>query len=88
VPGLGRASLALVDGHLVILGEFGDLVLAEATPEAYREVSRTRLVDPLAAPGRPAELLAPPCWAAPVIAHGYLFVRGQGRIVCVDLLPR
>ncbi|MFM8890329.1 MAG: PQQ-binding-like beta-propeller repeat protein [Planctomycetia bacterium] len=88
VPGLGRASLALADGQLVIRGEFGDLVLAEATPEAYREVSRTRLVDPLAAPGRPTELLAAPCWAAPVIAHGYLFVRGQGRLVCVDLLPR
>jgi hypothetical protein len=33
------------------------------------------------------ELLVAPCWAAPVIAHGYLFVRGQGRLVCLDLLP-
>ena len=88
VPGLGRASLALAAGHLIILGEFGDLVLAEATPQAYREVSRTRLTDPDAAPGQPGELLAPPCWAAPVIAHGYLFIRGQGRLVCVDLLAR
>jgi hypothetical protein len=22
-----------------------------------------------------------------VIAHGYLYVRGQGRLVCLDLLP-
>jgi len=28
-----------------------------------------------------------PCWAAPVIAHGYLYLRGQGRLVCLDLLP-
>jgi hypothetical protein len=34
-----------------------------------------------------AELLVAPCWAAPVIAHGYLYVRGQGRLVCLDLLP-
>jgi hypothetical protein len=37
-------------------------------------------------PARGAELLAPPCWAAPVVAHGYLYVRGQGRLVCLDLL--
>jgi len=88
-PGLGRASVAWADGHLVVLGEFGDLLLVAATPERYTEVSRTRLVDPQAArPGKAAELLAAPCWAAPVIAHGYLYVRGQGRLVCLDLLAR
>lgn len=81
--GLGRSSVTVVDGHLLILGEFGDLVLARATPEKYDEVSRVRPVD--AASGR--ELLAPPCWAAPVIARGLVFVRGTGRIVCLDLMP-
>jgi len=80
-PGLGRASLALVDGHLVVLGEFGDLVLARATPDAFAVVSRARLVADDSTP-----LLAPPCWAAPVVARGLLFVRGAGRMACVDLL--
>lgn len=81
--GLGRSSVTLVDDHLLILGEYGDLVLARATPEKYEEVSRIRPLD--AASGR--ELLAPPCWAAPVIARGLVFVRGSGRIVCLDLMP-
>ena len=85
VDGLGRASLVLVDGHLVVLGEFGDLVLARAVPDRFEEVSRTRLVDPALGPGRAAELLAPPCWAAPVIARGFGYVRGAGRLVCLDL---
>lgn len=80
--GLGRASVTLVDGHLLVLGEYGDLVLARATPERYEEVSRARPVDP--AGGR--TLLAPPCWAAPVVARGLLFARGEGRVVCLDLL--
>jgi hypothetical protein len=42
--GLGRASLVSADGHLIVLGEFGDLVLVKATPDEYVEVSRTRLV--------------------------------------------
>jgi outer membrane protein assembly factor BamB len=81
--GLGRSSVTLVDDHLLILGEYGDLVLARATPEKYEEVSRVRPLD--AARGR--ELLAPPCWAAPVIARGLVFVRGTGRVVCLDLMP-
>lgn len=81
--GLGRASVTLVDGHLVVLGEYGDLVLARATPERYEEVSRVRPVD---VAGK-RELLAAPCWAAPVVARGFLFVRGAGRVVCLDLLP-
>lgn len=87
-PGLGRASLAAVDGHLVVLSEFGELLLVKASAESYAEVSRARIADG-GARGTDAEggLLAAPCWAAPVIARGYLFVRGRGRIVCLDLLP-
>lgn len=82
-PGLGRASLVLADGHLVVLGEFGDLVLARADPDGWHEVSRARPVGDDSTP-----LLAPPCWAAPAIARGLLFVRGEGRIVCLDLAAR
>jgi outer membrane protein assembly factor BamB len=80
--GFGRASLAVADGHLVVLGEFGDLALVRADPERYDERSRVRLVDEA---GRP--LLEPPCWAAPVIARGLGYVRGQGRLVCIELEP-
>jgi outer membrane protein assembly factor BamB len=81
--GFGRASLVLAAGHLVVLGEYGDVAVVKATPDRYEEVCRGRLVDP--ADGR-TDLLAPPCWAAPVIARGLCYVRGQGRLVCIDLL--
>jgi len=82
--GFGRASVALACGHLIVLGEYGDLALVRATPERYAEVSRARVVDERGA-GRPADLLAPPCWAAPVIARGLLYVRGKDQLVCLDL---
>jgi outer membrane protein assembly factor BamB len=78
--GFGRAGLVLADGHLVVLGEFGDLAVVRATPTGYDEVSRARLLDPQ---GR--SLLEPPCWAAPVIARGLGYVRGRGRLVCIEL---
>jgi outer membrane protein assembly factor BamB len=78
--GFGRASMALVDGHLIVVGEYGDLALVRASPDRYAELSRVR---PATADHGP--LLAAPCWAAPVIARGRCYVRGQGRLVCLDL---
>ena len=83
--GFGRASVTLACGHLIVLGEYGDLALVRATPDRYEEVSRTRLTA-TEADGRPVELLAPPCWAAPAIARGLLYLRGKDRLVCLDLV--
>jgi len=82
--GFGRASAVLVCGHLIVLGEYGDLALVRATPERYEEVSRARLLDRHAG-AQPVDLLVPPCWAAPVVARGLLYVRGKDRLVCLDL---
>jgi hypothetical protein len=37
------------------------------------------LVDAL---GRP--LLRYPCWAAPIMARGLLYLRGAGKMVCLE----
>jgi len=81
--GLGRASVALVGQQLLVIGEFGELLVVKATPEAYTPLAEATLADPTTA----APLLAPPCWAAPVIARGYAYIRGAGRVVCIDLVP-
>jgi len=41
----GQGNLVLIDGHLVILTRAGEIVVAEATPEEYREVSRVQALD-------------------------------------------
>lgn len=90
-PGMTRTSLLYVDGHLVCLGEDGVLRLLRATPEKYTEVSRLELrasasgASPLS---RPRSLLRYPCWAAPILSHGLLYVRGDDRLVCLELIPR
>jgi outer membrane protein assembly factor BamB len=83
-PGLTRTSLLLVDGHFVCLGEDGVLRLLKVNPRKYEEVSAVEL----RAPGKDGEpLLRYPCWAAPVLSHGLLYVRGEGRLVCLELIP-
>jgi outer membrane protein assembly factor BamB len=88
-PGLYRTSLLLVDGHFICLGEDGTLRLLKVNPNKYEEVSSVEL-RPLGDDGKPdatAEpLLQYPCWAAPILAHGLLYVRGRDRLVCLDVM--
>ncbi len=73
----------MIDGHFICLGEDGTLRLLKVDPTKYNEVSVLELRDPQSK--RP--LLEYPCWAAPVVAHGYLYVRGDDRLVCLELIP-
>jgi outer membrane protein assembly factor BamB len=70
--GLGKGSLIVAGGRLVILSERGDLVLAEATPKGYTEISRC-------AP------LKGSCCTVPALAGGRLFLRNDRLLVAVDL---
>ena len=70
--GLGKGSVALADGHLIILTEAGELYLAEATPEEYRQTGR-------------CQPLEGPCLTAPVVAGGRLFLRNERVLMALDL---
>lgn len=81
--GLRRTSLVYMDGHLIVLGEYGQLHLIKATHEGYQEVASTELK----LPDKNENLLKFPAWNAPVPAHGLLYLQGADRLVCLDLMP-
>lgn len=66
----GGGNLILVDGHLVILVAGGVLVLAEATPEGYREKGKLKVLD------RGSLTL-------PSFADGRIFVRDHTHIASI-----
>jgi outer membrane protein assembly factor BamB len=71
--GLGTGSLMLADGKLIVLSERGKLVIAEATPDAYKELSS-------------AQILEGKCWTYPVLANGRIYARNAaGDLVCVNV---
>ena len=91
-PGLTRSSLLYVDRHLVCLSEDGTLRLLRPNPQKYDLVSEAVLVErPPTEPNpfdfRPPRLLRYPAWAAPILSHGLLYVRGADRLVCLELIP-
>ena len=81
-PNLSRSSILLADGHLITQAEDGNLLLVRATPKKYELVSKLLLRDQAG-----KVLLREPAWAAPILSHGLLYVRGKDRLVCLELIP-
>jgi hypothetical protein len=68
-----NGSLIVAADKLVLLSETGKLVVADATPDAYRHLAQAQILD-----GR--------CWTTPVLSHGRLLARNAaGDVVCLDL---
>ncbi len=95
--GLTRSSLLLVDDHFICQAEYGQLLVVKVNPQKYEVVSEIDLKETVAGPALPGPklpgaevpkpLLKYPCWAAPVLSHGLLYVRGDDRLVCLELIP-
>lgn len=68
----GAGTVLLADDQLIVLREDGMLILAEATPDAFRPTAQAQV---LSGQTRP--------YAA--IADGLLYARDVSRLVCLDL---
>jgi outer membrane protein assembly factor BamB len=73
--GFGHGTLLIADGHMIILGERGDLALAEVDPERYREVARMEKV------------LRGRSWTVPVLHRGVLYLRNLKEAVALRMRP-
>lgn len=80
VPRTTRCTLLKVDGHILSLGEAGELRLFKINPEKYEELSRWDVPE-----------LSYPSWAPPVLSRGLLYLRGKDdsrrdghKLVCYD----
>ena len=68
-----KGCLVLAAGKLVLLGETGKLVVAEATEQDYKPLAQAQILD-----GR--------CWTTPVLAGGCIYARNAaGQVVSLDV---
>ena len=68
--------IAIAGGRLYALGDQGLLVLAEATPDGYRELASAQV------------LAGHEAWGPLAIAGGRLLARDSTRMVCLDIRAR
>jgi len=72
VDAFRAGTITLAGGHLVVLRENGELVLAPASPMEFRPIAR-------------APLLPGPVRAHPALAHGLLYLRNEKTLACVRI---
>ena len=71
--GVGDGALICAGGRLICTSSRGELVVAEATPNEYRELSRAKVMDEGV------------FWTTPVISKGRIYLRSSsGKLVCRD----
>ena len=69
--GLGKGTVSIADGLLLLLSDHGMFALASASPQGYEELGRTKVFDA-------------PSWTAPTPAQGRVFLRNHEEMVCLD----
>jgi outer membrane protein assembly factor BamB len=70
--GIQHGTAVMADGHLVILTETGELMIAKATPQGFEPLTKV-------------ELLKGRCWTAPTLYKGRLYVRNREVAACYKL---
>lgn len=73
-PFYGRGSKIIADGKFIVLAERGTLALVKINAEKFEEISRTSFPE-----------IHYPAWAAPVLSRGYLYLRSEDHLLCLDL---
>lgn len=76
-PVFGRGSLIEADGKFIALGEGGLLGMFRPNPDRCEELGRWQVPQ-----------LKHPCWAAPVLSDGRLYLQGEDRLICLDARRR
>ncbi len=80
-----RMTGLIVDNHVLLLGEEGALHLLEINRDKLTIVAQMDLAETRdTRDGKP--LVKPPSWAPPVLSHGLLFIRGEDKVVCLELI--
>jgi outer membrane protein assembly factor BamB len=71
--GYGPGNVILLgDGKILALSDRGELAILEGTPEAYKEVVRSKVI-------------AGKCWSTPTLSDGRIYVRSTKEGVCLEV---
>ena len=67
----GKSNLILADGKLFLTTMAGEVVIVEASPKEFHELSRATIMETTR--------------QAPALANGHLFVRDDKEVICIDV---
>lgn len=68
----GKGKLIIADGQMIVITEYGELVLAPVSPDGFRATAKARVVQGT-------------CYTAPTLVNGKLYLRSDREMVCINI---
>lgn len=68
----GKGKLIIADDQIILLNEFGQLILAPVSPVGFEPTAKARLLEGT-------------CYTAPSLANGRLYLRSNKEMVCISM---
>ena len=72
-PAVGTGGILAAGNHLLVLSDRGELLLCDASPAGFKELSNSQVLG-----GKST-------WAAPVLANSRIYCRSLENLVCLDV---
>ena len=63
-----------------MFNEHGELIISELSPKGFKEISRTKIIEPTK-----EQLPRGVTWSHPAFANKHVFIRNDREMICVDL---
>jgi outer membrane protein assembly factor BamB len=63
-----------------MFNEQGELIISELSPKGFKEISRTKIIEPTK-----EQLPRGVTWSHPAFANKHVFIRNDNELVCIDL---
>jgi outer membrane protein assembly factor BamB len=84
VPKARWANIHLVrhEDKIWMFNERGELIISKLSPQGFREISRTKLINPTQ--GQLSQR-GGVCWSHPAFAYKHVFIRNDEELLCADL---
>lgn len=64
-----------------MFNEHGELIISELSPKGFKEISRTKIIEPTK-----EQLPRGVTWSHPAFANKHVFVRNDNEMVCINLM--
>ena len=84
VPKARWANIHLVrhEDKIWMFNERGELIISKLSPNGFREISRTKLINPTQ--GQLSQR-GGVCWSHPAFAYKHVFIRNDEELLCADI---
>jgi outer membrane protein assembly factor BamB len=66
-----------------MFNEHGELIISELSPKGFKEISRTKIIEPTK-----EQLPRGVTWSHPAFANKHVFIRNDKELVCIDLTDK